>query len=183
MRGEKGDLNPVSTLGRHPGDYNISLHRVPIFDPLKCLHQPHEHVRCLNQDLLLRRTDAWAAEKGDEFRRQLPVDPALRFELVDVLAPDVLIVVERPDVERYDGVLLHQYRGPAVRTATYGKYCVAQGAAEYAPSWALETDDLEKNLSEESERLNDVVGERLRADSKRGGAEIGLNIGVSGQLK
>lgn len=113
----------------------------------------------------------------------MPVDPALRFELIDVLSPDTLVVVERPDVKRDHGVLFYGYRGPAVGAATYVEHRVAQGAAEYAPGWALETDDFEKGLSEEDERLDDVVGERLRADCERGVAEIGPDVGVSGQLE
>lgn len=132
---------------------------------------------------MLRRANARPAEEGGEFRCQLPVDPALRFELVNVLAPDILIVVERPDVERDHGTLFHQNRGPAVRAATYWKHSVAQSGAEYAPTWALKTVNLEKNVPEEDKGLNDVVCERLRVDRKDGVPEIGPDTGISSQLE
>ena len=132
---------------------------------------------------MLRGTNARPAEKRGKFRCQVPVEPALRFEFVDVLPPDILVVVERPHIERDHGTLFHQYRRPAVWAATHWEHGVAQSGAEYTPAWALETDDLKKNVSEEDEGLDHVERERLRVDRKGGVPEGGPDIGISGQME
>ena len=63
---------------------------------------------------MLRGINALPAEKGGKLRFQVPIDPALSFELIDILALDIFVVVERPYIERDYGSLIYEYWGPAV---------------------------------------------------------------------
>ena len=52
------------------------------------------------------------------------------------------------------------------------------GGTEDTPAWALETDNLEKNVPEGDNGLDYIVCERLRIDIKDGVPEVALDIGI-----
>ena len=146
---EKFNLDPIATFHSHLSQLYILLRGISVLDSAKNSHQPYEHVDCLCQDLLLRRAYPWATKKRHKLPHRSSINPSLGSEFIDIITPDVSVVVKSPKMESHHSALFNENGGLTVGTATYGKDRVANCDAKHTPGRPLQTDRFKQDVLEE----------------------------------
>lgn len=106
-----------------------------------------------------------------KFPHQPFIDPPLQAKLIDIVIPDVSVVMVTPQVER-------RYRTPA-----YREDCVPQRGTAHARRRALQGYRLKLGISEGDEGFEKLKGLGLRVEGRSGVRRISPQAGLSCQTE
>ena len=144
------NFDPIPAFKRHPETRDILPDRISVLNALKVLRQPYHKIWELGIDLLQGGTYPWPPKE----RHKLPYmsirvwTPAFRLKFIRILAPNVFVMVQAPDIEMNGCSGFDKHRGCTFRSATCGEDGVFSGSAYAVGGETLDAERLLKNVLE-----------------------------------
>lgn len=128
----QGNFHAVPTFKCHVHLLYVLKNRVTVLDTFEPLRQPHQDVDHVSQDLLLGRADPRTARKREKFPVGFTACPTVWFELLDIVAPDVFVVMHAPHPHTHCRAFGDEDGAFPVTTAARGQDGVAYSSTHNA---------------------------------------------------
>src|SRR4051812_29629171 len=107
----------------------------------------------MRQNLLLRRANPWTSKERHKVPQGLSTYPTFGLKFIDIVTPNVFIVIHAPYSQNYGCSTRHKYRTLLIRSAAYRKNSVTDSHTPYTCCRSANTDSFMDDISEIHERF------------------------------
>ena len=129
------NLDPIPAFHSHLSHLHILQRGISVFYTALSLVVP-AHIPPASGPVAAPGISA-GPEKRHEFPHQSFIDPPLVLELVDIIPPDISVVMKTPQVESYHNTLFYEDRRATAGTTAYWKNCIPKCGTKHASRGAL----------------------------------------------